>query len=136
VEFAGLVFYILISEGNGSGRQSELKVRVSSGKGSVKSGQLFAIFCGKVLLLDSTLLVNGEVDWKKADHAPLLLIGGCNDHIVPPVVPTAVSEKCSRGGGGLVEYKQFEGRAHHIVGQEGWQEVADYSLKRAEERLE
>jgi non-heme chloroperoxidase len=75
------------------------------------------------------------MDWKKADHAPLLLIGGGNDHIVPPAVPTAVLEKWSRGGGGLVEYKQFEGRAHHIVGQKGWQEVADYSLKWAEERL-
>jgi non-heme chloroperoxidase len=101
----------------------------------VKSGQLFAIFCGKVLLLDSTLLVNGEMDWKKADHAPLLLIGRGNDHTAPPAVPTAVLERCSRGGGGLVEYKQSEGRTHHIVGQKGWQEVADYSLKWAEERL-
>jgi non-heme chloroperoxidase len=72
---------------------------------------------------------NGEVDWKKADRAPLLLIGGGNDHIVPPAVPPAGLEKYSHGGGGLVEYKQFEGRTHHIVGQKGWQEVADYSLK-------
>jgi non-heme chloroperoxidase len=72
---------------------------------------------------------NGEVDWKKADRAPLLLIGGGNDHIVPPTVPPAVLEKYSHGGGGLVEHKQFEGRTHHIVGQKGWQEVADYSLK-------
>ena len=52
---------------------------------------------------------NGEVDWKKADHAPLLLIGGGSHHIVPPAVPTAVLEKYNYGGGGLVEYKQFEG---------------------------
>lgn len=85
MEFAGL-FYTLTSEEN------ELKARVSSGEGSEKSGQLFAMFCGKVLLLDSTLL-DGEVDWKKADRALLLLIGGGNDHIVPPTVPTAVLEK-------------------------------------------
>jgi non-heme chloroperoxidase len=75
------------------------------------------------------------VDWKKADRAPLLLIGGGNDHIVPPAVPPAGLEKYSHGGGGLVEYKQFEGRTHHIVGQKGWQEVADYSLKWVEEHL-
>ena len=57
-EFAGL-FYILTSEENGLRRQSELKARVSSGEGSEKSGQLFTMFCGKVLSLDSTLLVTG-----------------------------------------------------------------------------
>jgi hypothetical protein len=115
VEFAGL-FYILVFEENGLRRQSELKARVSSGEGSEKSKQLFAVFCGEVLRLSHSNR-NGEVDWKKVDRAPLLLIGGGNDHIVPPVVPTTVLEKCSHGGDGLVEYKQFEGRTHHIVGQ-------------------
>jgi hypothetical protein len=45
------------------------------------------------------------VDWKKADHAPLLLIGGGSHHIVLPAVPTAGLEKYNYGGGGLVEYK-------------------------------
>jgi hypothetical protein len=45
---------------------------------------------------------NGEVDWKKVDRAPLLIIGGGNDHIVPPAVPAT---------------EQFEGRTHHIVSQ-------------------
>ena len=53
---------------------------------------------------------------------------------MPPAVPPAVLEKYSHGGGGLVEYK-FEGRTQHIVGQKGWQEVADYSLKWVEEYL-
>jgi non-heme chloroperoxidase len=75
------------------------------------------------------------VNWKKADRAPLLLIGGGNDHIVPPAVPTAILEKYSHGCGGLVEYKQFEGRTQHIVGQKGWQEVADYTLRWAREHL-
>jgi len=75
------------------------------------------------------------VHWKKADRAPLLLIGGGNDHIVPPAVPPGVLVKYSYGGRGLVEYTQFKGRTHHIVGQKGWQEVADYSLKWVEEHL-
>ena len=103
-----------------------MKGRGSSGEGSEKSGQLFAMFRGKVLLLDPTLLITGKLDWKKADHAPLLLIGGGSRHIVPPAVPMVVLEKYSHGGGGLVEYKQFEGRTHHIVGQKGLPEVTDY----------
>jgi non-heme chloroperoxidase len=77
---------------------------------------------------------DGEVDWHKADRAPLLLIGGGNDHIVPPAVPKAVLEKYSAGPA-KVEYKEFEGRTHHIVGQMGWEEVADYSLDWAEKHM-
>jgi non-heme chloroperoxidase len=77
---------------------------------------------------------DGEVDWHKADRAPLLLIGGGNDHIVPPAVPKAVLEKYSAGPA-KVEYKEFEGRTHHIVGQSGWEEVADYSLDWAEKHM-
>jgi hypothetical protein len=29
----------------------------------------------------------------------------------------------------ITEYKQFPGRSHFIVGQEGWEEVADYALE-------
>ncbi|KAF4637998.1 hypothetical protein G7Y89_g72 [Cudoniella acicularis] len=76
---------------------------------------------------------DGEVIWDKADRAPLLLIGGGNDHIVPVSVPKAVVKKYS--GPAVVEYKEFEGRTHHIVGQTGWQEVADYSLAWAEKNM-
>jgi non-heme chloroperoxidase len=33
----------------------------------------------------------------------------------------------------FIDYKQFEGKTHRIVGQKGWQEVVDYSLKWEEE---
>ena len=29
---------------------------------------------------------------------------------------------------GVVEVKEFPGRTHYIVGQDGWEEVADYAL--------
>jgi non-heme chloroperoxidase len=74
---------------------------------------------------------DGEVDWHKKNRAPLLLIGGSSDHVVPP----AVLEKYHHGGGVLVEYKEVEGRTHHIVGQEGWEEVADYSIQWVEGQL-
>jgi hypothetical protein len=33
----------------------------------------------------------------------------------------------------VTEYKEFEGRSHFTVGQEGWEEVADYALEWAVE---
>jgi hypothetical protein len=31
------------------------------------------------------------------------------------------------------DYKEFPGRSHYTVGQDGWEEVADYALEWAEE---
>lgn len=70
---------------------------------------------------------DAEVDWHKADRAPLLIVAGSKDHIVPPEVGKAVYEKYQ--GSGLVAYKEFDGRTHHICGQDGWKEVADYALE-------
>ena len=33
----------------------------------------------------------------------------------------------------VTEYKEFEGRSHYTLGQEGWEEVADYALEWAHE---
>jgi len=33
----------------------------------------------------------------------------------------------------VTEYKEFPGRSHYTVGQEGWEEVADYALDWATE---
>ena len=76
---------------------------------------------------------DGEVIWDKADRAPLLLIGGGNDHIVPVAVPEAVVKRYS--GLAIVEHKEFAGRTHHIVGQTGWVKVADYSSEWAEKHM-
>src|SRR5919202_211858 len=34
----------------------------------------------------------------------------------------------------VTDYKEFPGRSHYTVGQDGWEEVADYALKWAEEK--
>jgi hypothetical protein len=44
-----------------------------------------------------------------------------------------VLEKYS--GPAIVEYKEFEGHKHHIVGQAGWEEAAAYSLDWAEKHM-
>ena len=76
---------------------------------------------------------DGGVIWDKAGRAPLLLIGGGNDHIVPVAVPETAVERYS--GPAIVQYKEFHGRTHHIVDQTGWEEVADYSLEWAEKNM-
>ncbi|MCJ1335101.1 hypothetical protein MMC09_000367 [Bachmanniomyces sp. S44760] len=73
------------------------------------------------------------VHFDKADRAPLLLTGGGKDHTVPPAVPKATMKHYV--GPAVVEYKEFEGRTHYIVGQEGWEEVADYCLEFAEKHM-
>lgn len=74
---------------------------------------------------------DGHVDFVKEDRAPLLLIAGAKDHVVPPAVVKA--ELKHYKGPSIVEMKTFEDRTHGIVNQAGWEEVADFALKWAEE---
>ena len=66
-----------------------------------------------------------HVDFAKPDRAPLLIITGDIDHVVPPKIGEAIVKKYSSG---VVDYKTFAGRTHRIVSQKGWEEVADYAL--------
>ena len=68
-----------------------------------------------------------RVDFAKPDRAPLLLIAGEADHTVPAVVDASVA-KHYRKSSAVTELKEFAGRSHFLLGQEGWQEVADYAL--------
>ena len=72
---------------------------------------------------------DSKVDYAKTDRAPLLFVAGGSDHIVPPKV-NHKNAKAYKAG--TVEVKEFEGRTHYIVGQDGWEEVADYALTWAE----
>jgi len=73
-----------------------------------------------------------RVDFANPHRAPLLLIGGEKDHTVPPAVDRAMAKKFERSSA-TTEYKEFAGRSHFIIGQDGWEEVADYALSWAEE---
>lgn len=68
-----------------------------------------------------------QVDFKNSDRAPLLLIAGADDHIVPASVDRQMAKKLSRSAA-VTDYKEFPGRSHFIIGQPGWEEVADYAL--------
>jgi alpha-beta hydrolase superfamily lysophospholipase len=67
------------------------------------------------------------VDFANDDRAPLLLIAGGDDHVVPAAVDRQTANKQSRSKA-LTEYREFPGRTHFTIGQPGWEEVADYAL--------
>lgn len=70
-----------------------------------------------------------HVDYARADRAPLLVITGEIDHVVPPAIGRAIVRKYrSSGSPAVVEYKEYAGRTHRLVSQDGWEEIADYAL--------
>jgi pimeloyl-ACP methyl ester carboxylesterase len=68
-----------------------------------------------------------KVNVKNNDRAPLLIIGGGEDHVVPPQT-SRTNFKLYHKSKAITEYKEFPGRSHYTVGQDGWEEVADYAL--------
>jgi pimeloyl-ACP methyl ester carboxylesterase len=66
------------------------------------------------------------VDFHSDDRAPLLLIAGGEDHVSPAALTRRNAKKYD--GEAVTELKVFEDRSHYILGQEGWEEVADYAL--------
>jgi pimeloyl-ACP methyl ester carboxylesterase len=72
-------------------------------------------------------LLSAKIDFKKP-HAPLLLIAGGNDNIIPPGINKTNYKKYSAGTS-VTDFKEFPGRNHFILGQKGWEEVADYCME-------
>jgi alpha-beta hydrolase superfamily lysophospholipase len=68
-----------------------------------------------------------RVDFHNDSRAPLLLIAGAADHTVPAVIDRSTA-KHYRKSAAITDYKEFPGRSHFIIAQEGWEEVADYAL--------
>jgi alpha-beta hydrolase superfamily lysophospholipase len=69
-----------------------------------------------------------QLDFKNDDRAPLLLIAGGSDHVVPASVDKAASKRFQRKSRAVTDYKEFPDRSHFTVGQDGWEQVADYAL--------
>jgi pimeloyl-ACP methyl ester carboxylesterase len=71
------------------------------------------------------------VDFQNENRAPLLLIAGEKDHVSPVSVVKANYNLYGKSKA-VTDYKEFAGRSHYILGQDGWEEVADYALSWAE----
>ncbi len=71
------------------------------------------------------------VNYGKDRRAPLLLIAGSEDNLVPPI-GVRLNYRNYVTSTAITDYKEFPNRSHLIVAQEGWQEVAEYALSWAE----
>jgi pimeloyl-ACP methyl ester carboxylesterase len=71
------------------------------------------------------------VDYDDDNRAPLLFIGGGEDHIMPPSVNKSNAKHYQKSAA-LTEYYEFEGRDHWTCAAPGWEAVADHALDWAE----
>jgi alpha-beta hydrolase superfamily lysophospholipase len=62
------------------------------------------------------------------ERTPLLFIAGGEDNLVPPVINEANAHHYRRAKT-ITNYHEIPGRSHYTVGQDGWEEVADYALE-------
>ena len=67
------------------------------------------------------------IDFKNDARAPLLLIAGGADHVAPAST-TRDNAALQRKSHAITAYKEFPGRSHYTLGQQGWEEVCDYAL--------
>jgi pimeloyl-ACP methyl ester carboxylesterase len=68
-----------------------------------------------------------EVNVRRAKRPPLLMVAGKLDHVAPPSVVKA-NFRLYRHSAAVTEYREFAGRTHFMIGQEGWQEIADHVI--------
>jgi pimeloyl-ACP methyl ester carboxylesterase len=83
----------------------------------------------QVALANATSARRAEtrVDFANATRAPLLLVAGTEDNLVPASV---VKENFERyhATHAITQFEEFPGRDHLTIGHAGWQDVADHAL--------
>jgi pimeloyl-ACP methyl ester carboxylesterase len=75
-----------------------------------------------------------EVDYEK-DHPPLLLTSGSIDNIIPAHLNFRNFEKYEKNDS-VVDYAEFAGRNHFVLGQHTWREDADYIINWLEQQVD
>jgi alpha-beta hydrolase superfamily lysophospholipase len=73
-----------------------------------------------------------KVNYKNDDRAPLLLVAADKDHIIPVSVSKAALKR-HRKSKAKTDLKVYADRSHEIVGERGWEAVADHALDWAEQ---
>jgi pimeloyl-ACP methyl ester carboxylesterase len=67
-----------------------------------------------------------KVDYNKP-HAPMLFTAGSTDHITPAHLNMRNYKRYKKNGS-VIDYKEFPGKNHFVLGLPSWQEDADYIL--------
>ena len=73
-----------------------------------------------------------SVEFHNDERAPLLLIAGGKDHVSPAAINES-NARLYRKSKAVTVYEEFPLRSHFTLGEEGWQQVADYALNWAVE---
>jgi len=73
------------------------------------------------------------VNFANSKRAPLLLVGGGKDHVVPASV-TKTTKKKYKQSTAVTDLTIYPDRTHYTLGQQGWEKVADDSLAWARAR--
>jgi pimeloyl-ACP methyl ester carboxylesterase len=68
------------------------------------------------------------VDFRNGSRAPLLIVAGADDHTVPASIVRRNYRKYAKSPA-VTDFREFPGRTHWIIAQEGWQEVADAAIE-------
>lgn len=71
-----------------------------------------------------SLTSTARINFKK-DGAPLLMVAGSSDHIIPASLNRKNFARYQRRAS-VTDFMEFPARTHFIIGQQGWEEVADY----------
>jgi pimeloyl-ACP methyl ester carboxylesterase len=66
------------------------------------------------------------VDYSNDDRAPLLFVSGSEDHIMPPAIQQSNAKHYTSNT--VTEIEEYEGYAHLLPAQKGWEEIADHVL--------
>ncbi|HEY1171268.1 MAG TPA: alpha/beta hydrolase [Verrucomicrobiae bacterium] len=72
------------------------------------------------------------INFKNGSRAPLLMIAGEKDVIMPAALNRKNFHKYQ--GASVTEFKEFPGRSHYIIAEKGWEEVAEYAVTWAEKK--
>lgn len=67
------------------------------------------------------------VDYHNDERAPLLFVSGSEDHIMPPEVQRSNHKHYKSNT--VTEIREYEGYAHLLPAQKGWEQIADEVLE-------
>jgi pimeloyl-ACP methyl ester carboxylesterase len=85
---------------------------------------------GRVFFQSAFALLNprspARVHFSNGTRAPLLLIAGGKDRIVPPVINRR-NHRAYAKSGARTDFREFPDRTHWIIAQDGWEEVAAHA---------
>lgn len=68
-----------------------------------------------------------RVNTGNTTRGPLLITGGSNDNIAPPIFGKTSAAKYNKQV--ITDFHLFEGRGHSLIVDHGWKDIAGYSLQ-------